>query len=146
MAYTDRELFARLIRCEAGGEGDTGMRAVASVVMNRVNVSGGEYLRTGQGNIRRVIMQPGQFTCTAETVGGRPNPQTIYSNPPEGIHYAIADWSVGGNKLNATGPSLWFLNPYGECPPEFPFNGSGIFHTGINQHCFFRPTPLYSNT
>ena len=29
MPYTTRELFARLIQCEAGGEGDDGMRAVA---------------------------------------------------------------------------------------------------------------------
>ena len=34
MAYTDRELLARLVQCEAGGEGENGMRAVASVVMN----------------------------------------------------------------------------------------------------------------
>ena len=31
MAYSDRELLARLIQCEAGGEGDTGMKAVAGV-------------------------------------------------------------------------------------------------------------------
>ena len=36
MAYSDRELLARLIQCEAGGEGDTGMKAVAGVVMNVV--------------------------------------------------------------------------------------------------------------
>ena len=36
MAYSDRELLARLIECEAGGEGNEGMAAVASVVMNRV--------------------------------------------------------------------------------------------------------------
>lgn len=42
MPFTDRELFARLIQCEAGGEGDSGMRAVASVVMNRVNATTGE--------------------------------------------------------------------------------------------------------
>ena len=47
MPFTDRELFARLIQCEAGGEGDNGMRAVASVVMNRVNATTGEYARTG---------------------------------------------------------------------------------------------------
>ena len=35
MPYTTRELFARLIQCEAGGEGDDGMGAVASVVGNR---------------------------------------------------------------------------------------------------------------
>ena len=28
MAYSDRELLARIIQCEAGGEGDNGMKAV----------------------------------------------------------------------------------------------------------------------
>ena len=42
MAFSDRELLARLIQCEAGGEGDAGMRGVAGVVMNRVNIQGGE--------------------------------------------------------------------------------------------------------
>ena len=34
MAFSDRELLARLIQCEAGGEGENGMKAVAGVVMN----------------------------------------------------------------------------------------------------------------
>ena len=42
MAYTDRELLARLVQCEAGGEGENGMKAVASVVVNRVFAVGGE--------------------------------------------------------------------------------------------------------
>ncbi|MDE6401164.1 MAG: cell wall hydrolase, partial [Clostridiales bacterium] len=41
----DIELLARIIQCEAGGEGDTGMRAVASVIMNRVQQMQGEYGR-----------------------------------------------------------------------------------------------------
>ncbi len=49
MAYSDRELIARIVECEAGGEGENGMKAVASVVMNRVNVSNGEYSRISQG-------------------------------------------------------------------------------------------------
>jgi len=44
MPLTARELFARLIRCEAEGEGDNGMKAVATVVMNRVHIPYGEYL------------------------------------------------------------------------------------------------------
>ncbi len=32
MAYSDRELIARMILCEAGGEGENGMKAVATVV------------------------------------------------------------------------------------------------------------------
>ena len=47
MAYSDRELLARIIQCEAGGEGENGMKAVASVVMNRVQASVGEYSRLG---------------------------------------------------------------------------------------------------
>lgn len=34
MAYSERELLARIVQCEAGGEGDNGMRAVAMVVWN----------------------------------------------------------------------------------------------------------------
>ena len=70
MAYSDRELLARLILCEAGGEGDNGMKAVAGVVMNRVNAVGGEYARLGRGSIRRIIFQEGQFVCAMEMVGG----------------------------------------------------------------------------
>lgn len=58
---TDLELFARIIQCEAGGEGDTGMRAVATVIMNRVNILQGEYGR--YPTLRDVIFAPGQFDC-----------------------------------------------------------------------------------
>ena len=54
MPFSDRELLARLIQCEAGGEGDTGMQAVASVIMNRVYAPDGEYARVGQQNIRNI--------------------------------------------------------------------------------------------
>ncbi len=58
MAYSDRELIARIIQCEAGGEGENGMKAVASVIMNRVNVPNGEYSRISQGgSIRNIIFQ-----------------------------------------------------------------------------------------
>lgn len=70
-----RELFARIIKCEAGGEGDNGMKAVATVVMNRVHVPYGEYQRVCQGNLRCVIMQPDQFTCIKESIAGEYNPK-----------------------------------------------------------------------
>ena len=58
-----RELFARLIQCEAGGEGTDGMMGVATVVMNRATINYGEFARiNGGGDIRSVIEQPGQFT------------------------------------------------------------------------------------
>ena len=89
MPFDARELLARIIQCEAGGEGVTGMQAVATVIMNRVHVAGGEYLRTGGGN----------------------------------------------------------FNPFSaNCEQFFPRNGSGVYHTRINQHCFYRPTSLYWET
>ena len=38
MAFSDLEILARILLCEAGGEGENGMKAVACVVMNRVEV------------------------------------------------------------------------------------------------------------
>ena len=118
MAYSDRELLARLIECEAGGEGENGMKAVASVVMNRVTASGGEYARVGQGSIRKIIMQPGQFVCASET----------------------------GNRLTGLGDALWFFNPFSDtCRPNFP-SQVGVFRVRIGDHCFYDPTEAYYDT
>lgn len=148
MAYSDRELLARIVQCEAGGEGDIGMKAVASVIMNRVNASIGEYARVSQGgNIRNIIFQQGQFDCATETLRNTYNPQNIYNMNPTDEHYWIADWALSGNKIYEASECLWYLNPFKPtCDPTFPSNGSGTFHTRITNHCFYRPTPLYSNT
>ena len=148
MAYSDRELLARIVQCEAGGEGDNGMKAVATVIINRVNASTGEYSRISQGgNIRNIIYQRGQFDCASETIGGRYNRQNIYNMNPTNVHYEIADWALAGNKLNEVGDCLWFLNPFASnCGPTFPYNGSGTLHTRIGEHCFYRPTSKYAQT
>ena len=113
MGYSDRELIARLIQCEAGGEGDNGMKAVATVILNRVNTPVGEYSRVSQGgNLRNIVFQEGQFDCVRETLGGRYNPQNIYNMNPTDVHYNIADWALAGNKLNEIGECLWYLNPF----------------------------------
>lgn len=145
--FSERELIARLVQCEAGGEGDSGMRGVASVVMSRVRVSGGEYSRISNGgNIRAIIFQQGQFNCVAETLGGRYNAQNIYNMRPEAIHYSIADWALAGNILTAVGNSLWFFNPYSSsCPSYFPSN-VGSFANRVVNHCYYQPTQAYYNT
>lgn len=148
MAFSDRELLARIVQCEAGGEGDNGMKAVATVTMNRVNSEVGEYSRVSQGgNIRNIIFQEGQFDCARETIRSVYNPQNIYNINPTEIHYNIADWALAGNKLNEIGECLWYLNPFKpECSPVFPSNGAGIIHTKLGNHCFYRPTEKYSQT
>lgn len=148
MPYTTRELLARLIKCEAGGEGDDGMAAVASVVRNRADVPYGEFFRVSQGgDIRKIIGQPGQFVCMRSTVGGEYNSQNVWNMDPEEIHYQIADWVLAGNTFSAVGDSLFFYNPYSEtCPTYFPPNGMGVAYNRINQHCFYRPTEKYAES
>lgn len=146
MAFSDRELLARIIKCEAGGEGENGMKGVATVIMNRVRVPYGEYHRIGQGDIRRILYQEGQFDCMRDVINGVPNPQTIWSNPPEQIHYDIADWALAGNRLFDIGYSLWYFNPYAPCPGLFPSTGVGSFQVKVLNHCFYNPTELYADT
>lgn len=124
------------------------MKAVATVIINRVNVSEGEYARVSQGgNVRSIIYQPRQFDCATETLLGKYNPQNIYNMTPTEVHYNIADWALAGNKLNEIGECLWYLNPFRPtCSGTFPSNGSGTFHTRFGNHCFYRPTQKYSQT
>jgi N-acetylmuramoyl-L-alanine amidase len=148
MSFSDRELLARIIMCEAGGEGENGMKAVASVLMNRVNSNSGEYFRVSQGgNLRNIIFQEGQFTCASDMVNGKYNSQNLYNMNPTDIHYNIADWALSGNILNEVDTSLWFMNPYKPtCPSKFPSQGEGRIHTRIINHCFYVPTDIYYNT
>jgi N-acetylmuramoyl-L-alanine amidase len=146
MPFDNRELFARIIKCEAEGEGENGMKAVATTIMNRVNAPYGEYQRVGQGNIRKIMLQPNQFSCAAATKNGIPTTRNVYTTPPEDIHYEIADWALGGGKFFGISNSLWYLNPQGVCVNYFPANKSGEYFTTINQHCFYSPTPRYKTT
>ena len=124
------------------------MKAVATVILNRVKSSVGEYSRISHGgNIRNIIFQPGQFDCATETLLSQYNPQNIYNMNPTDIHYNIADWVLAGNRLNEIGDCLWYLNPFKPtCNSVFPANGSGTLHTKLANHCFYRPTSLYSQT
>lgn len=148
MPLDTRELFARLIQCEAGGEGDNGMRAVATVIMNRATVPNGEFSRIngGGGDVRAVITQPGQFVCMRESVGGRYNPQNVYNMSPTEEHYEIVDWALSGGRLFGVDNSLFFFNPYSQtCPTYFPTE-VGVIHNRVGDHCFYIPTRLYPDT
>lgn len=147
MSLDTRELFARLIQCEAGGEGEDGMRAVATVIMNRATIEYGEFARVSQGgDIRKIITQPGQFVCMRESIGGSYNPQNVYNMTPTDIHYDIVDWAMAGGRLQGVDHSLFFFNPYSEtCPPYFPTN-VGVIHNRIGDHCFYIPTVYYAKT
>ena len=148
MPFTNRELFAKLIACEAGGEGEDGMKAVATTIINRVNISYGEFASVSQGgNLRNIMFQPNQYTCMKETTAGQYNAQNVYNIDPQQIHYDIADWAIAGNKLNGVDHSLFYFNPFiPTCIFAFPPSGTGRFHNRVHQHCFYVPTMQYRRT
>lgn len=142
-----RELFARLLECEAGGEGTDGMQGVASVIMNRAHIPYGEFARVSQGgDVRSIIEQMGQFTCMKTSVGGYYNPQNIYNMTPTEVHYDIVDWALGGGILGGVDNSLFFYNPYNtNCAEYFP-SMVGVIHNRVGNHCFYIPTSYYALT
>jgi N-acetylmuramoyl-L-alanine amidase len=115
--------------------------------MNRVHVPYGEYMRINQGNLRKVLMQPYQFTCAMETVYGQPNTQNIFNIPAREQDYEVADWALSGNKHRGAGECLWYYNPFApECSTYFPATRTGVYFNRVQQHCFYSPTPLYAQT
>ncbi|MEE0741668.1 MAG: cell wall hydrolase [Emergencia sp.] len=147
MPMDTRELFARLIQCEAGGEGENGMKAIATVVMNRATIDYGEFARVSNGgDVRKIITQPGQFVCMRETVSGAYNAQNVYNMSPTDEHFEIVDWAMGGGRLGGVDGSLFFHNPYSPtCPTYFPTK-VGVIHNRVGNHCFYLPTPSYAKT
>ena len=143
MAYSEQELLARLIMCEAGGEGENGMRAVASVVMNRARTDAGEYARISNGgNLYNIVFQPYQFECALDDNNG----QNIHNMRPQAIHYDIAEWALGGGRLPVVDGALWFFNPYAaSCRGQFP-SSVGEYAARIGDHCFYTPTAAYDKT
>lgn len=132
MAMDTRELFARLLQCEAGGEGPEGIASVATVVMNRATVPYGEFFRISQGgDVRNIIEQMGQFVCMRTSVGGQYNPQNVYNISPEPLTYQIADWALAGNTFSAVGNSL-FSSIHSAIPARafFPQTESVLFTIG----------------
>lgn len=141
---SDVELLARLIQCEAGGEGEDGMKAVATVVVNRLNEYRGEYGR--QNTLNDVIFADKQFTCAMTEVRGQYNPQNLYNAVPTQENYDIAEWALSGQKLGMVSEALWFFNPYNvKCPDTFP-NPNGAYVIRIGDHCFYDPKQGYYST
>ena len=140
---TDLEILARIVQCEAGGEGEQGMKAVACVVMNRVHVDYGGVRQAGDD--QRGDHQTGQFDCAWETIRGKYNAQNIYNMSVEDIHYDIAEWAIAGNRLTNLGFALWYFNPFSpSCRPNFPSNVGSSWYIG--NYCFYNPTDAYADT
>ena len=144
MPFSNLEILARTIQCEAGSEGDISMKAVACVIMNRIAVNFGEFRSCS--TIRDVVFAKGQFDCATETLDGKYNPQNIYNTRPEQIHYDIAEWAMVGNKLFNLGSALWFARQNSPSCQQFTLSNVRKFVARINQYCFYNPTIHYAET
>ncbi len=124
VSYSAGELFARLIKREAGGDGENGMITMETVFMNRVNVP---YSREGQGDLRRIISALYEFTCMHSTIAGQDNRQAVRASRPNQIHCDIADRVLSVNKHRGAGENFSCLNPFSPaCPQKFPHNMAGV--------------------
>lgn len=107
MNAADRELLARTLQAEAGGEGYNGLLAAGAVIANRVK--SGSY---GDG-WRGVIMKPGQFSAWNSVTGyaGGKGGLNMTAMKPSADAYRAADAILSGRYEDPTGGATHYYNP-----------------------------------
>lgn len=126
----DRELLAKTLEAEAGGEGLGGMVAAGAVIDNR-NKSG----RYGEG-IRGVIMKPGQFSAWNGVTGYASGQGAIDMDrvSPSADAYEAADLILSGDYEDTTGGATHYYNP-DVANPAWGQRAGGDWQT-IGNHVF----------
>jgi len=125
-----RELLARTLQAEAGGEGYDGMLAAGATIANRVNQ--GAYGGTIEGN----ILAPGQFSAWNGVTGyaGGEGALDMVNMTPSEQAYAVADAILSGNYQDPTGGATHYYNPEAANPAWGA--GAGGNWTRIGNHVF----------
>jgi spore germination cell wall hydrolase CwlJ-like protein len=112
LSQQDRDLLAKTLMAEAGGEGLEGMLAAGSVINNRVGAGGyGDTLQD-------VIMKPGQFSAWNSVTGyaGGEGGLDMANMTPSQEAYQVADMILSGNYQDPTGGATHYYNPSVESP------------------------------
>lgn len=133
------DVLARTIWGEARGEGQAGMQAVASVILNRVNFaraqSSGDYW--WGNNVVRVCQKPLQFSCWNSNDPNSAKLQSVTNTDAAfALALRIAAWAASGNLPDTTAGATHYhaLNvapkwAIGETPTAI-----------IGRHVFYRLT------
>lgn len=127
---SDRELLAKTLQAEAGGEGYDGLLAAGAVIANRVHA--GNY---GQG-LRGVIMRPGQFSAWNSVTGyaGGEGGLDMDRIRPSQAAYAATDAILSGNYQSPVGNRTHYYNPH-VANPKWGASAGGDWLT-IGNHVF----------
>ncbi|MGP4042056.1 cell wall hydrolase [Gracilibacillus sp. D59] len=127
---SDINLIARMLRAEAIAEGRLGMLMVGNVIVNRAKADCLDFkdVRT----IRDVIfqVQGGNYSFEAVQKG------SLFYRPAREVEKRLARQVVKYWRKHPSKYSLWYFNPYAECPPTWygqPFAGQ------YKQHCYYEP-------
>ena len=109
----ERELLARTIQAEAGGEGYDGMLAVGAVIGNRAR--SGKY---GGTSFRDVILAPGQFSAWNGVTGyaGGKGALNMDRITPSEHALRVADQILAGGYNDPTGGATHYYNPAAATP------------------------------
>ncbi|WP_103173773.1 cell wall hydrolase [Paracoccus sp. SY] len=104
----ERDLLARTIQAEAGGEGYDGMLAVGAVIGNRAK--SGKY---GGSTLRDVIMAPGQFSAWNGVTGYAKGEGALNMDRIKPSEHAlrVADQILAGQYNDPTGGATHYYNP-----------------------------------
>ncbi|SHG34266.1 cell wall hydrolase [Ornithinibacillus halophilus] len=130
--YTDKDvsLMARMMRAEAEGEGQQGMLMVGNVIVNRLAADCLDF--QGLKSIPDVIyqVQGGNYSFEAVQKGN------VFYNRARSVEKRLAKKNLDYWREHPSKYSLWYFNPYGDCPPTWynqPFAGQ------YKQHCYYEP-------
>ncbi len=123
---SDIILLARIMRAEALGEGEIGMKLVGNVVVNRVIAVCGTFKK--MNTVYKVVYQKGQFDGV-----NRP----LFKSYPTKREQRLAKECLDYYRKWPATRALYFKNPGKKvpCPKQFwgPFVGK------YKNHCFYRP-------
>jgi N-acetylmuramoyl-L-alanine amidase len=132
VAHTEADvnLMARMMRAEAEGEGRLGMLMVGNVIVNRLKANCLDFKELR--SVRDVIyhVQGGNYSFEAVQKGN------LFYSPAREVEKKLARQTLKYWRQQPSKYSLWYFNPYGECPPTWynqPFTGR------YKLHCYYEP-------
>jgi N-acetylmuramoyl-L-alanine amidase len=136
---SDIDTLARTLWGEARGEGETGMHAVANVIMNRVRNP-----RWWGNTVESVCLQPAQFTCWSHKDPNYEKLQAVTVETDQVFAKAIeiATKAIDAGMVDITGGADHYYNPF-HANPKWALESR--MTKKIGNHVFLRleiPAPV----